>query len=70
MTIRNRISTFDWHSCFNRDIDIYAANFTREFMSLCDLCIPSKVVTIRKNDLPWFQRVEKIITDQRRRAYN
>jgi len=34
VTLRNRFSTFDWHSCFDKYIDIYAANCTREFMFL------------------------------------
>ena len=52
--LRGINSAFDWNSCFHIEIDIYAANFTKTLMSFCDTCIPSKVVTIRKQDPPWF----------------
>jgi len=39
-------------------------------MFLCDLCIPSKVVTIRTNDPPWFHNELRKSLRQRRRAYN
>jgi len=39
-------------------------------MSFCDTCIPSKVVTIRKQDPPGFHNEIRLSLRQRRRAYN
>ena len=68
--LRRIVSTFDWNSCSHIDIDIYAANLTKPLMSFCDTCFPSKVVTIRKQDPPWFHNEIRLSLRQRRRAYN
>ena len=63
------MSNFEWNSLFDVDINTYAENFTREFSTLCDSCIPSKLVTIRANDPPWFHNGIRKAIRQRRRIY-
>ena len=51
----DRIRETDWNEMFeNRDIDEMCNLFTNKVIGIAKDCIPSKMVTIRSNDKPWF----------------
>ena len=50
-----RIRETDWNEMFNiKDIDEMCNLFTNKVIEIAKDCIPSKRVTIRGNDKPWF----------------
>ena len=67
--LRTNVSSFDWDSCFNADIDVYSSNLTAALLSMCDECIPNKIVTIRPTDPPWMHNTIRNHIRRRRRAY-
>ena len=45
----------DWDPCFfNWDPDSACTKWTENFLNLTKRCIPNKIVTIRPNDVPWY----------------
>ena len=67
--LRQKVSDFNWQSCFDPDIDAYASNFSSSLLSFCDECIPNKTVTIRPTDPPWMHNTIRKYIRKRRRAY-
>ncbi|KAK3087860.1 hypothetical protein FSP39_011626 [Pinctada imbricata] len=54
--LNNLITEFNWNAFFGNtsDIDEACELFTEKFMSFARECIPTKMITVRKNDKPWF----------------
>ena len=49
------IKNTDWTELFGKcDVDNACSNFYTTFMKYVNMCIPSKFVTIRPKDKPWF----------------
>ena len=67
--LRTYVSSFEWDSCFNSDIDVYSSNLTSALLSMCDDCIPNKIVTIRPTDPPWMHNIIRNHIRRRRRSY-
>lgn len=52
---RSELSKYDWELCFSSgNPDIVCLEWTRVFLEIANKCIPNKVVTIRPNDVPWY----------------
>ena len=67
--LRDLVSSFNWNSCVDDNIDSYTSALTTQLMSFCELCIPTKVVTIRTNEPQWFHNDIRKALRRRRRAY-
>ena len=52
---RSELMEHDWDPCFF-DGDPYSActKWTEDFLNIAKWCIPNKIVTIRPNDVPWY----------------
>ena len=48
------ISTQDWNFINSLSVDEACDTFTTKIIDFCHACIPSKEVTIRPHDKPWF----------------
>ncbi|MCG8095193.1 MAG: hypothetical protein JAZ17_16505 [Candidatus Thiodiazotropha endolucinida] len=48
------ISNYDWSVLAEGSVNDACVKFTDVFLEFVRLCIPSKVVTVRPNDKPWF----------------
>ena len=51
-----KIGAIDWESELGNlpDVDDMCEKFTNLFLEIARACIPTKTVTIRNNDKPWF----------------
>ena len=64
----NRLITEqNWDFIDNIDINSSCLRFTETLLSLMTLCIPSKLVTIRPNDKPWYDSQVRTFSRQRDR---
>ena len=67
--LRDMVGTFDWTNCYSDDIDTHSTQLTNQLLSFCEITIPSKFVTIRTVDPPWFHNDLRKEIRRRRRAY-
>ena len=67
--LREKISSFDWSTCSDDNIDSYASKLTDKLLDFCGECIPNKIVTIRTSDPPWFHNDIRKMLRRRKRAY-
>ena len=61
------LSETDWDSLKNRDINIYAANFTEQLTKLASRHIPNKTINVRKSDPVWLNNYIKRLMRKRKR---
>lgn len=68
----NLIAGCDWTILNNGSVDEASDYFTSKFKELAKQCIPSKLVTIRPNDKPWYdseiRRISKLRDKLRKKA--
>ena len=53
----NLISQFDWYkllSICTQNINMMCVRFTEKYLEFARVCIPTKTITIRDRDKPWF----------------
>ena len=67
--LRQRAATTDWSALQNPDINVYAKNILNELVSITEMCIPNKTVTICPSDPPWITSTIKRYIRKRKRAY-
>ena len=52
---RQKLKDYNWDTCFGTDdVDHACDNWTNAFLDIAQSCIPSKLVTIRPDDSPWY----------------
>ena len=52
---RTELENHNWDNCFSSDcVETSCKQWTHDFLSIAEKCIPNKTVTIRPNDLPWY----------------
>ena len=65
---RYALSSHDWDTCFSSgNPDTSCIKWTSDFLKIAETSIPNKTVTIRPNDVPWYNshlRQLKIISDR------
>lgn len=52
--LKEKITTFDWDSLLNGTLDDACNTFTNTFLDIAKSCIPSKFITVRSDDKPWY----------------
>ena len=52
--LKEMISSYDWSILLEGSLNEACINFTEIFLEFVKNCIPSKTVTVRPNDKPWF----------------
>ena len=52
--LKEMISNHDWSILLEGSLKEACINFTNFFLEFVQICIPSKTVTVRPNDKPWF----------------
>ncbi|MCG8048754.1 MAG: endonuclease/exonuclease/phosphatase family protein [Candidatus Thiodiazotropha taylori] len=55
--LKELISNYDWSILLEGSFNDACAKFTDIFLNFAKICIPSKTVTIRPGDKPWFDSV-------------
>ena len=67
-TFKQKLDQADWNALFGslNDVDEMCNTFTETFVRIARECIPTKFVTVRKNDKTWF--TSALRTEIRRRA--
>jgi hypothetical protein len=52
----SKLDTVDWNSLLSdsEDVDEMCNTFTETFLRIARECIPTKMVTVRNSDRPWF----------------
>ena len=52
----SKLDTVDWNALLSdsKDVDEMCNTFTETFLKVARECIPTKIVTIRNSDRPWF----------------
>ena len=63
--LRNKIIEFDWNCLLHGSLDEATDLFTSTFLKLEKQCIPSKTVTIRGDDKPWYDSEIRSFTRKR-----
>ena len=63
--LRNKIIEFDWNCLLLGSLDEATDLFTSTFLKLVKQCIPSKTVTIRGDDKPWYDSEIRSFTRKR-----
>ena len=63
--LRNKIIEFDWNCLLQGSLDEATDLFTSTFLKLVKQCIPSKTVTIRGDDKPWYDSEIRSFTRKR-----
>jgi hypothetical protein len=56
LLMKNKIIETDWENVIDAEIYINSAcsNFTKTFLNIAKMCIPTREVTIRSDDKVWF----------------
>ena len=68
---RRHLNQIDWNRCLELDnIDNCALSWSECFLDTAKKCIPSKSVSIRPNDLPWYNSSLRCSKRKVMRAYN
>jgi len=59
---REKLSAFDWDSCLKPeyDIDKMTDLWSNAFLKIAKSSIPTKVVTMRPNDKPWYSNILRL----------
>ena len=52
--LKQNIVDFDWNCKLQGSLDEASELFTFTFLNFVKQCIPSKIVTIREDDKPWY----------------
>ena len=65
--LNEKILTTDWTFISNTDIDTATEEFTKTLITLAQSCIPTRFVTIRPNDKPWYNSEIRRTSRQRDR---
>ncbi|MCG7875001.1 MAG: endonuclease/exonuclease/phosphatase family protein [Candidatus Thiodiazotropha endolucinida] len=52
--LKEMISNFDWSILLEGSLNEACCKFTHTFLNFVKACIPSKTITVRPNDKPWF----------------
>ncbi|MCG7879943.1 MAG: reverse transcriptase domain-containing protein [Candidatus Thiodiazotropha endolucinida] len=55
--LKELIRNYDWRILLEGSFNDACVNFTNTFLNFAKICIPSKIVTIRPGDKPWFDSV-------------
>ena len=50
--LRQKASATNWNDFQNNDINTYCENLIEHLLSITEMCIPNKVITIRPSDPP------------------
>ena len=53
-SLNNKIKNFNWNNLLNCSINEACRLFTNTFIDFVKECIPSKTITVRPDDKPWF----------------
>ena len=61
------MSTQDWNFIRSLSMDVACDTFTTKIIDFCHACIPSKEVTVRPNDKPWFDSQLRTLSRRRDR---
>ena len=63
----SKLDTVDWNALLSdsQDVDEMCNTFTETFLRVARECIPTKIVTIRNSDRPWFNKGNNKITELR-----
>ena len=65
--LNDKISNTNWDFINNNSIDYACTQFTDLILKYMDECIPSKDVTIRPNDKPWYNSEIRLYSRKRDR---
>jgi len=68
--LRREISSFQWDTIHNDDIDIYTQQLTDTINLIAAKYIPNKIVTIRQSSPPWMHNELRKQIRKRKRAYD
>lgn len=52
--LENKVSSFDWQSLYVLPLNAAVEYFNSSFLNLVQECIPSKEITVRSDDKPWY----------------
>ena len=70
-TFRDELNNFNWELCFQSDnIDEVCSLWTNNFLDIANRCIPNKNVTIRPDDLPWYNSNLRKLKRKKDRLHN
>ena len=61
------VASENWDFFNTSTVDVACAQFTNKIHDFINLCIPSKVVTIRPNDKPWYDSEIRMLSKYRDR---
>ena len=64
-SLKNKIDNFDWYCLLQGTLDEATELFTSVFLKFVKQCIPSKNVTIRGDDKPWYDSEIRSFTRKR-----
>lgn len=67
--LRHLISSTDWESLFNEDVDLHAQNITDRILKLSKRCIYNRNINIKPNEPKWLTSNIKCQIRKRKRAY-
>lgn len=68
---RAQLEQNNWDACFTSGCpDESCTKWTQDFLSIAERCIPNKIVTIRPNDLPWYNSSIRKLKTNRDRSHN
>ncbi|XP_053383769.1 uncharacterized protein LOC128549981 [Mercenaria mercenaria] len=68
-SLRAEIDNFNWNSCIDPDINIYASNIISQITVISKHNIPNKNITIRPSDVPWMNNNIRKNIRKRKRIY-
>ena len=52
--LRHKITNYDWNFLHDDSLDEACDKFTKLFLDMIKECIPSKQITVRPDDKPWY----------------
>ena len=67
---RNSLSTLNLAECIDVNIEESCDRLTKSLLDAAHQCIPSKIVTIRSNDKPWFNNYLRRLLRTKNHAHN
>ena len=67
--MREKASSFNWNTCHDNDIDVYANNLNAAITDFASECISNRVIRIKPSDSPWITSTLKRFIRKRKRAY-
>ena len=68
---RSELAGHNWDSCFSSgNPDTICTEWTKTFLEIANKCIPNKIITIRPDDVPWYNSHLRRLRNLRDRSYS